>query len=112
MFVYVIQAQESGRIKIGISANPAKRLSQVQNGNPEHLRLVGAVPGGRRLESQLHSELAQYRLCGEWFEPSDGVVCAVGRLLGWDRALIPTEQQVESQRKADEVRELLSGAVG
>jgi len=104
-YVYVIQATESGRIKIGIAGNPLRRLMDLQVGSPEILELLGAAPGGRREEIRLHVELHRDRMHGEWFAMSDHVALVVRHLLGWDR---PTPQQIESQRKADELRATLS----
>lgn len=103
-FVYVIRAAESGRIKIGIAENPTKRLLEMQVGSPEYLELIGVAAGGRRLEIRLHAELHRDRVHGEWFEFSDHVALVVGNLLGWGK---PTPQQLESARKATELREAL-----
>lgn len=102
--VYVIRAMESDRIKIGIAENPTRRLLELQIGSPEHLELIGTAAGGRRLEVRLHAELHRDRLHGEWFEFSDHVALIVGNLLGWGK---PTPQQIESARKAAELREAL-----
>jgi len=103
--VYVVRATESGRIKIGIAENPVKRLAMLQVGSPEYLELIGTAAGGRSLEVRLHAELHRDRLYGEWFEFSDHVAFVIGNLLGWDRQ---TPQQVESARKAAELRAILA----
>jgi hypothetical protein len=103
--VYVVRATESGRIKIGIARNPVKRLTILQVGSPEYLELIGTAAGGRRLEVRLHAELHRDRLHGEWFEFSDHVALIIGNLLGWGK---PTPLQIESARKAAELREALS----
>lgn len=103
-FVYAVQATESGRIKIGIAGDPMKRLMKLQVGSPERLELLGAAPGGRRLEIRLHAELHRDRLHGEWFAMSDHVALVVSNLLGWHK---PTPQQIESARKAAELGEAL-----
>lgn len=103
--VYVVRATESGRIKIGIAVNPFKRLGILQVGSPEILELIGIKAGGRRLEVRLHAELRRDRVHGEWFEFTDHVELVLGNLLGW---FTPTPQQLESARKADELRAALS----
>lgn len=102
--VYFIQAAESGRVKIGIAANPVRRLAELQTGSPEPLRILGVIPGGARLESQLHARFADDRLHGEWFRPSLAVLDYLGVALGWNT---PTPDQEASARKATELRELL-----
>lgn len=104
--VYVIRAAESGRIKIGIAANPLKRLAMLQTGSPEYLELLGVARGGRPLEIRLHAQLSRDRVHGEWFEYTGRVDFVISELLGWDR---PTPQQLESARKAAEQRERLYG---
>src|ERR1035437_9781756 len=66
-WVYFIQAGSEGPIKIGIADSPALRLRELQTGNHLPLTLLKAVPGGKDLETELHRELAAYRLCREWF---------------------------------------------
>ncbi len=67
-FVYVIGPPGSGRVKIGTSLNPQKRLKELQTGNPDRLEVLWAAPGGRDLESALHRTFSAYRIEGEWFD--------------------------------------------
>ncbi len=67
MPVYLIQAGDSGPVKIGHARNPAKRMAGFQCGNHEVLRLVRTWPGGQREEATLHRAFSDYRLQGEWF---------------------------------------------
>jgi len=71
-FVYVICA-DSGPVKIGIAADPRKRLSGVQTGHPQRLVLhfaaeVADAATARRVEAHCHAQLAACRLSGEWFD--------------------------------------------
>lgn len=69
-FIYFFQAVSGGPIKIGVAGDPAKRLIEIQLGNPEQLRIIGVIPGGGRSHEQgLHARFRQSRLHGEWFEP-------------------------------------------
>lgn len=56
-----------GRVKIGWSSRVGSRLADLQTGNPEPIRLLGVLPGGRLKERQLHEKFADVRLSGEWF---------------------------------------------
>ncbi len=74
-FVYFIQADENGPIKIGFTSDdPLRRLNQLQTGNASALRLVGAIRAARALERELHIALAEWRMQGEWFQPHPTVV--------------------------------------
>ena len=53
------------RIKIGTSGNPRQRLGAVW-----HQELLAFERGGRVLERQRHTEFADLRLGGEWFQAS------------------------------------------
>jgi hypothetical protein len=67
-FIYVISAEITVPVKIGISANPLKRLRDLQCASPERLELVATFPGSHYVERNVHDFLAPARLQGEWFE--------------------------------------------
>lgn len=76
--VYFIQADESGPIKIGFTADdPKRRLNQLQTGNASALKLLGFVRGTPADEKQLHVELAEWRLQGEWFQSHPSVLARI-----------------------------------
>lgn len=72
-FVYFIQANEGGPVKIGWSDNPKRRLNQLQAAHHGTLNLLAAVPGGRDTEKSIHGRLDDYRVRGEWFEDCEPV---------------------------------------
>lgn len=61
---------QSGPIKIGCSATPAKRLRTIEIWSPLLLELVASAPGEHRHEWALHQQFAKQRLHGEWFSIS------------------------------------------
>ena len=70
-FVYFIQEEETGRIKIGFSEkHPKGRLKDFQTGNSNKLTLVGYIEGTYKDESNLHKEFSKERIRkdNEWFE--------------------------------------------
>ncbi len=71
-FVYFIQQGADGPVKIGIAANPEKRLRQLQSGNPDRLyvRAIVRTAEPDRLEKDLHGRFGQHRMGGEWFHPT------------------------------------------
>ena len=80
-FLYVIceDVAEPSTVKIGFSADPAKRLKQLQTGHSNTLRVfyIEEVeqPKVRALERVIHKLLRQYNTRGEWFalKPDDAV---------------------------------------
>ncbi len=66
-FVYFIQGEITGCVKIGVARDPALRLKTLQTGCAERLFLIRSLPGDRRLERWLHKRFAALRVRGEWF---------------------------------------------
>lgn len=73
-YVYFIQAQVTGLIKIGYSVDPRMRLINMATMSPEPLVLLAIHPGGRDLEGQLHRRFSRSRTHGEWFRPTRGIL--------------------------------------
>lgn len=69
--VYVIGQPGSRVAKIGTTSNLRARLRAIQTGYPLRLEVLWSCPGGRRLESWLHSAFESRRLEGEWFDFRD-----------------------------------------
>ena len=69
-FVYFIQAGPRGAIKIGLAKDPWDRLHNLQTGSPHQLEIIAVMVGDRLFEQQLHHELAEFHLGGEWFRPT------------------------------------------
>ena len=68
-YVYFIQAEDGGPVKIGWTFNAQKRLRAFQSASPYKLVIRKVIVGTQRLESYLHKRYESYRLEGEWFEP-------------------------------------------
>lgn len=65
-----------GRIKIGWSQNPLRRLETLQAGNPDQLYLILVTP--QRSEKAAHNRFQSYRIgATEWFWPGDELVAAI-----------------------------------
>lgn len=71
--LYVVQARRN-LVKIGLAEKPAARLSSLQTGCAERLRLAHTVPVERSLavavEQYAHWLLGEFRGGGEWFSVS------------------------------------------
>jgi hypothetical protein len=76
-YIYFIQGESGGAIKIGHSMDPVKRLRDLQTSYPDNLILLLMVAGSETDEKALHEQLAASRLKGEWFSPSDEVLSAI-----------------------------------
>lgn len=71
-------AQSGSKVKIGWSRRVAARLADLQIGNPDPIKLIGMVPGGRARESELHRRFAHCRVSGEWFEAKPELLAYIG----------------------------------
>ncbi len=69
MPVYFVRELRDGHIKIGVSQEIRRRLSQLQTGSPCELALMGWLESQDDfgLERDLHREYSAKRLRGEWF---------------------------------------------
>lgn len=70
--VYLIQSQEEGYYKIGISKHPNKRIEQLQTGNSSELKLIDSFQSeyANQIERALQRKFSYMRKEGEWFEMS------------------------------------------
>lgn len=88
-FIYAIESAMMDAVKIGITIDPAKRISSMQTGNPDQLKMIGCWPGNADNEKQLHGELKNDFLRGEWFKRTPAVLTAIQRLNKMQRTAIP-----------------------
>lgn len=80
-FLYFIREEgDDGKIKIGVSKKPKKRLIELQVGNPKRLYIVGMRRGLRRDEQRIHAMFSTSREGGEWFEPSLPLLSLIAEL--------------------------------
>ncbi len=68
-FVYYIQEELDGNIKIGWSDDPIKRLTQHQTSNSRELRMLVYVKGSPDYEREIHRKFQTSKTTGEWFKP-------------------------------------------
>lgn len=67
---YVYAADKNGRVKIGWSKDPRKRMRQP---DLRQARLLKVRLGDRRDERAVFHRLAEFKLSGEWFSDCDAV---------------------------------------
>jgi hypothetical protein len=81
IYIYFVQAGETGPIKIGCSQSPRNRLGELQIAHYKTLRLLGWIEHSDILENQLHIEFEDDRIRGEWFHPTKQVINKITELL-------------------------------
>lgn len=82
-YIYVIRARESGRIKIGHSRDPKRRLAQLQSASHEKLTLLTpSFPAPRFVERELHRVLRKHRVRGEWYSNAEDLTRACREIAG------------------------------
>lgn len=69
---FVRNGKKNGAIKIGLARDVAKRISELQIGNPVELNLIASIPVKNRkeaekLEKMLHKKFSNQNIRGEWF---------------------------------------------
>jgi hypothetical protein len=87
-FVYFFQGDTTGRIKIGFSTDPKRRLEEIRSGASERMRLLGSLPGTTGDEASYHRANSSAHVLNEWFSPE--VLPQVAGILG-----VPTSTLVE-----------------
>ncbi len=81
-YVYFIQAEPAGPIKIGMTNSPpVKRLRELCGNSIQRYQIVGAIQteSPLKLETSLHAKFAGIRLRSEWFRPVKSLVDYINR---------------------------------
>jgi signal transduction histidine kinase len=73
-FVYFIQAESTGKIKIGHTDDLPKRMYTLLCASPDKLKLLGKLSTKVATEKSLHTRFNAFRSIGEWFEPSEEIL--------------------------------------
>jgi hypothetical protein len=80
--VYFLQAERTRAIKIGFTEGPVPtRIAALQTGSAERLILLGAIPGTRKTEQDLHKRLLPHCINNEWFRPDAAVLDLINEQL-------------------------------
>jgi hypothetical protein len=82
--VYFVGAP--GRIKIGYTVHPEKRLQSLQQIDMERLTSLAVIHGTRVTERQLHDLLRDYHIRGEWFKDCPEVRAVMARAIAGEFA--------------------------
>lgn len=79
-WVYFIQPEDGGLIKIGNAQWPPARLTEFQMGCPLKLKIIAKLPGNIRHEKMLHRRFKLHRRHGEWFSPHEELLAFIAGL--------------------------------
>lgn len=69
---YIARNASGGLIKIGRSVNPEDRMKSLQTGAGCELEILAVIDGDK--ERELHKQFAEFRVFGEWFSDSSGLI--------------------------------------
>jgi hypothetical protein len=64
--VYLVLSPSARQMKSGVSTNPPCRIKEMQTARPD-IELLVTIPGGHKLERQLHQRFRKFHIAGEWF---------------------------------------------
>jgi hypothetical protein len=72
-FIYFMQGESGGPIKIVFTKKIKERFSTLQSGYPDTLIILATTPGNTNAEQLAHEKLQNFKIRGEWFKPSTQV---------------------------------------
>jgi hypothetical protein len=77
--IYFIAPLDASAIKIGLAKDPEHRLTHLQIGNHQQLKIVATcrVSDDKAIESWLHRWFRPLSIRGEWFRPSEQILDAI-----------------------------------
>jgi len=79
MPVYIIRAGDTGVVKIGFTAGPARRrLAKMQTDNHERLTIIRWLDGDEGTEAAIQRRFAHLRIRGDWFTFSEELLGDIG----------------------------------
>lgn len=67
-YIYFVEAVGAGRIKIGFSANPEKRIRGLTTSSAHELKTLKVIEGELAQERSIHRRFAHLRTHLEWFQ--------------------------------------------
>ena len=68
-FIYFIQGENGGSIRIGYTINPAITLKSLENGYPDKLKILIVIPGDSSNAIKLQNKFEHLKLKGGWYKP-------------------------------------------
>ena len=68
-YVYFIQMERIGPIKIGFTKYLEQRFNSLRTGSPYPLNVLCLFPGNEEIERDIHKGFNEMKMEGEWFLP-------------------------------------------
>lgn len=96
--IYFVSAP--GRIKVGYTRNPERRLMQLRSSDMEPLESIGVIAGSRAIERKLHELLNEFRLRGEWFVDCQQVRAVIADAMAGNFAFMLGENEAREDNAA------------
>lgn len=88
-YIYFIQMDNIGPIKIGYAKDYVKRLQGLQMSSPYKLNLLYATPGSVDDEKMIHKQLRknhkEIHIKGEWYHPAKIIYSTIKDFEKWDK---------------------------
>jgi hypothetical protein len=78
--IYFVQVGDF--VKIGRSIDVLARFATIQTSTPEHAALLGSIPGGPSVESEMHHRFSPHHYRGEWYRNEGTLAAFVSNELG------------------------------
>lgn len=86
-----------GRIKVGVTGDVQRRLSEIGKHLDHNIALLGHVSGSYGMEKHLHCLLAEHALGREWFTDCRQVREVMDRVLAGDElGFVPKERPIQA----------------
>lgn len=77
MSVYFARNERTAEIKIGFSADPAKRVVSLRHTERAPVTLLASVAGDRQVERDLLKKFSPSRTTGEWHSPTPELLALI-----------------------------------
>lgn len=79
-FIYFMQGENGGSIRIGYSINPSKTLISLEKGYPDKLKILLVIPESCEKAIQLQNKFEHLKLKGGWFKPDKEIFDEIEKL--------------------------------
>lgn len=79
-FMYFIQGENGGSIRIGYTVNPIFTLKALQKGYPDKLKILLVIPESCEKAIQLQNKFEHLKLKGGWYKPDKEIFDEIEKL--------------------------------
>jgi hypothetical protein len=79
-FIYFMQGENGGSIRIGYSINPSKTLISLEKGYPDKLKILLVIPESCEKAIQLQNKFEHLKLKGGWYKPDKEIFDEIEKL--------------------------------